>query len=49
MIQLTDHMKHNKKEGQNMDASILLIMVNKIIPGGRGMDLDGRGETEKKR
>ena len=30
-IQLTDHMKLKKKEDQNMDASVLLRRVNKIL------------------
>ena len=35
MIQLTDHMKLNKKEGQSIDASKPLKRGNKIIMGGR--------------
>jgi hypothetical protein len=31
MIQLIDHRKLNKKEGQNVDASISLRRENKII------------------
>ena len=30
-IQFTDHMKPKKKEDQNMDASVLLRRVNKIL------------------
>ena len=30
-IQLKDHMKLKKKEDQNMDASVLLRRVNKIL------------------
>jgi hypothetical protein len=36
MIQLTDCMKLNKKEGQSVDASVTLWKGNKIIMGGRG-------------
>jgi hypothetical protein len=32
-IQFTDHMKPKKKEDQNMDASVLLRKVNKILTG----------------
>ena len=32
-IQFTDHMKPKKKEDQNMDASVLLRRVNKILTG----------------
>lgn len=35
MIQHTDHMKFNKKEGTSVDASIPLRRGNKIITGGR--------------
>jgi hypothetical protein len=38
MIHLTDHMNLNKKEGQNVDASIPLRRRNKIIMGGRGIE-----------
>jgi hypothetical protein len=38
MVQLTDHMKPNKKEDQSEDASILLRRVSKIIMGGRGRE-----------
>ena len=41
MIQLTDHMKLNKKEGQSVDASIPLRRGNKIIMGGRGREGPG--------
>ena len=44
MMQLIDHMKLNKKEGQSVDASIPLRREKKIIRGGRGRDLGGRGE-----
>jgi hypothetical protein len=36
MIQLTDHMKFNKKEGQSVDASIPIRRGNKITMGGTG-------------
>jgi hypothetical protein len=42
-------MKIIKKEDQNVDASILLRMVNKIIMGSRGRDLRGRNKREGKR
>jgi hypothetical protein len=35
MIQLTDHMKLNKKEGPSVDTSIPLRKDHKIIMGGR--------------
>jgi hypothetical protein len=35
-IQLTDHMKLNKKESQSVNASIPLRRRNKIVTGGRG-------------
>jgi hypothetical protein len=41
-LQLTDHMKLNKKEDQSVDASILLRRGNKIITGGRGRKGPGR-------
>ena len=48
MIQLTDHVKLNKKEGQNVDASIPLRRGNKMIrvdrKGGRGLDGIWNGE-----
>jgi len=45
-IQLTDHMKVKKKQGQSMDASVLLKRRNKIIMVGRGRD---RPEKKRKR
>ena len=42
MIQLTDHVKFNKKEGQSMDASKLLRRGNKIIMGARGRERPGK-------
>ena len=33
-IQFTDYMKPKKKEDQNVDASVLLRRVNKILTGG---------------
>jgi hypothetical protein len=36
-------MKLNKKEGQSVDASILLKRGNKIIKGGRGSTEPGLG------
>jgi hypothetical protein len=50
MIQLTDQMKLNKKEGQSVDASNLLREGNKIITGGRGRegsDCESGGEGKK--
>jgi hypothetical protein len=38
MIQLTGHMKLKKKEDQNVDDSVLLRRVNKIIMGDRGRE-----------
>ena len=38
MIQLSDHMKLNRKEGPSVDASIPLRRGNKIIMGGRGRE-----------
>jgi hypothetical protein len=38
MIQLTDHMKLNKKGGQSVDAPVLLRRGKKIIKGGRRME-----------
>jgi hypothetical protein len=50
MIQLTDHMKLNKKKDQSVDASIPLRRENKIITGGKGeRDLGGREEGEWER
>jgi hypothetical protein len=34
MIQFTDHMKPKKKEDQDVDAAVLLWMMNKILTGG---------------
>jgi hypothetical protein len=42
MIQLTDHMKHKKKEDQSMDASVLPKRVKEIITKGRGRERSGR-------
>jgi hypothetical protein len=49
MIQLTDHVKLNKKEGQSMDASIPLRRGNKMIMGSRGRECYGweRGGERK--
>ena len=49
MIQLTDHVKLNKKEGQNVDASIPLRRGNKIImrdreKEGLGWERGGKGK-----
>ena len=33
-MQFTDHMKPKKKEDQNVDASVLLRSMNKILTGG---------------
>jgi hypothetical protein len=41
-IQVTDHMKLNKKEDQSVDASVLLRRGNKIITGGRGREGPGQ-------
>jgi hypothetical protein len=41
MIQLTDHMKLNKKEGPSVDALIPLGRGNKIITGGRQKEVPG--------
>ena len=50
MIQLTKHMKFNKKEGQSTEASNPLRRGNKIIIGGRGREGSRweRGEEGKK-
>jgi hypothetical protein len=37
-------MAFNKKEGPNMDISVILRKGNKIIMGSRGSDVDWRGE-----
>jgi hypothetical protein len=41
MIQLTDHMKLNKKEGPSVDASIPFRRGNTIIMVGRGRERPG--------
>ena len=46
-IQFTDHMKPMKKEDQNVDASVLLIRVNKILKGGN-METKCGEETRQK-
>jgi hypothetical protein len=46
MIQLTDHIKLNKKEDQNVDSSTTLRRGNKIITGGRGREGPGRKRGE---
>jgi hypothetical protein len=46
MIQLTDHMKFNKKEGQNVAASIPLRRGNKIITESRGREGGKEGRRE---
>jgi hypothetical protein len=38
MIQLTDHLKLNKKEAHSVDASNTLRRGKKIITGGRGRE-----------
>ena len=45
-IQLTDHMKPNKKD-QNVDASVLFRRVKKILTGGN-METKCGTETEGK-
>jgi hypothetical protein len=50
MIQPKDHIMHNKKEYQSVDASIPLTMGNKIVKGGRGREgpkLESGGEGIK--
>jgi hypothetical protein len=50
MIQLTNHMKLNRKEDQRVDVSILLRRGNNIIKGSRGWEGLGRkrgGGVEK--
>jgi hypothetical protein len=48
MIQLTDHMKLNKKEGQSVDVSVSLRRGSKIMTHNRGREGPecerGRGE-----
>ena len=46
-IQFTDHMKLKKKKDQNVDASVLLRRVNKILTGGN-METKCGAETEGK-
>jgi hypothetical protein len=46
MIQLTNHMKPNKKGGPNEDVSISLRR-NKISMGGRGKEGPGRRRERK--
>lgn len=49
-IQLKDHIKFNRKEGQSVNATNPLRMRNKIIAGGRGLEnLGRRGVREEKR
>ena len=48
-IQLTDHMKLNKKEGQSVDASIPLRRRNRIIMRGRGREGPGRERSWKEK
>jgi hypothetical protein len=50
MIQVTDHMKLNKKEGPSVDASIPVRKGNKIIMGEQRREGPGceRGEKERK-
>lgn len=44
MILIIDHMKLKKQYGQRMDGLISFRRRNKIIMGGRGQDLGGRGK-----
>ena len=46
-MQFTDHMKPKMKEDQNVDASVLLRSVNKILTGGNMETICG-AETEGK-
>jgi hypothetical protein len=46
-IQFTDHMKLKKKKDQNVDASVLLRRMNKILTGGN-METKYGAETEGK-
>jgi hypothetical protein len=41
-IQFTDHIKLKKKEGQNVEASVLLRRGNKILMERRGWEVLGR-------
>ena len=47
MIQFTDHMKLKKKEGQTVDALVLLKKGDKIFTGGN-MEAKYGAETEGK-
>ena len=52
-IQFTDHMKPKKKEDQNVDASVLLRRVNKILTRGKmkskcGCYLEGGTKQSRK-
>jgi hypothetical protein len=42
MIQLMNHMKLKRKEGQSVGASVLLGRGNKIIQRSRGQERLGR-------
>jgi hypothetical protein len=46
-IEFTDHIMLKKKEGQSVDASVLLGRGNKIFEGGN-METKCRAETEGK-
>lgn len=49
IIQVTDHMKLNKKEGLSVAISVSLRKGNKIIMGAEGgRDVDGRGKEKKR-
>jgi hypothetical protein len=48
MLQLTDSMKINKKEGPNKDASIPRRKGNKLIMEVRGKDQGRRGKEKGK-
>ena len=48
MLQLTDSMKINKKEGPNEDASIPRRKGNKLIMEVRGKDQGRRGKEKGK-
>jgi hypothetical protein len=45
-IQFTHHMKTNKQEDQNVDASLLFRRVNKILTG-ENMETKYGTETER--
>ena len=51
MIQLTNHIKLNKMEGQSANDSVPPRRKNKIITGGKGRerDLRGRGKGAGKK